>query len=312
MMKLSFAQNFEDIILARLFTDLKNGFYIDVGAQHPLEGSVSYYFYLQGWRGINIEPSPKYALLLAEYRPDEMLIQDALGESPGSLEFFDFENTGLSTVVKSIAEERIAEGLTCVKRKVNVHTLDDVFAKAPETVHWLKIDVEGFEAEVLSGWRTDTRRPWIVVFEANPGTDISRCEGLLLAKGYELVFNDGLNLYFLHIEKINLRYCFEYSVGMKDEFCISPFSKNPLNAYMTYLLQQSKNEVEALRLSIEQFRTDKKYMEYEKIIRKLRREVIGHRKMASSPSKAIKEEKFDYIFQMVRRLIRRFKRALLK
>ena len=33
-------------------------------------------------------------------------------------------------------------------------------------VHWLKIDVEGLEKEVLKGWDPATLRPWLVVVES--------------------------------------------------------------------------------------------------------------------------------------------------
>ena len=37
---ISYAQNFEDVMLARALGDVETGFYIDVGAQDPDEGSV--------------------------------------------------------------------------------------------------------------------------------------------------------------------------------------------------------------------------------------------------------------------------------
>jgi hypothetical protein len=38
---LTYAQNFEDVMLARLFGEQSSGFYIDIGAWHPTELSVT-------------------------------------------------------------------------------------------------------------------------------------------------------------------------------------------------------------------------------------------------------------------------------
>ena len=38
------------------FGGKRSGFYVDVGAGHPTEDSVTRHFYDLGWRGINVEP----------------------------------------------------------------------------------------------------------------------------------------------------------------------------------------------------------------------------------------------------------------
>ena len=56
---ISFSPSKEDWILYCLLKEQQNGFYIDVGANHPDWGSVTKLFYERGWRGINIEPLPE-------------------------------------------------------------------------------------------------------------------------------------------------------------------------------------------------------------------------------------------------------------
>ena len=72
---LSFAQNFEDVILKRAFSGKKQGFFLDIGAQHPVIDSVSRHFILNGWNGILIEPVPAYAILLKEEYPHITVLQ---------------------------------------------------------------------------------------------------------------------------------------------------------------------------------------------------------------------------------------------
>ena len=70
----SYAQNFEDVILWRSLADVPNGFYIDVGAQHPVYDSVSKAFYEHGWKGVHVEATATYAALLRQDRPDELML----------------------------------------------------------------------------------------------------------------------------------------------------------------------------------------------------------------------------------------------
>ena len=51
---ISFSQNFEDLILKRLFSS-RNFFYVDVGANSPIINSNTLLFYLKGYCGINID-----------------------------------------------------------------------------------------------------------------------------------------------------------------------------------------------------------------------------------------------------------------
>src|SRR5438876_9312099 len=54
---ISYAQNFEDVMLGRVFAGRKTGFYVDVGAADPVNLSVTKWFYDLGWSGLNIEPN---------------------------------------------------------------------------------------------------------------------------------------------------------------------------------------------------------------------------------------------------------------
>src|SRR5215470_12416094 len=55
---ISYAQNYEDVMLWRALKHIDQGFYIDVGANDPDIDSVTKAFYERGWRGINVERRP--------------------------------------------------------------------------------------------------------------------------------------------------------------------------------------------------------------------------------------------------------------
>lgn len=211
---ISYAQNFEDVMLWRALGHIDKGCYVDVGAQHPVIDSVSKAFYEHGWRGVHIEPVPQYAELLRRDRPDETILEIALSDTEGTLELNIISDTGLSTAVEVYARRHQAERML-EHRQVSVPSLTLKTALQPlvgKQVHWLKIDVEGFEAQVLKGWDSQALRPWIMVVEATiPGsaeTDYTAWDGILTVADYLFVYFDGLNRYYIAREHEELAAAF--------------------------------------------------------------------------------------------------------
>src|SRR5688500_16965318 len=69
----SFSSAAEDMILRHLLgSDKMDGFYVDVGAFHPTLFSNTYFFYLNGWRGINLEARPGSKQLFDKVRPRDV------------------------------------------------------------------------------------------------------------------------------------------------------------------------------------------------------------------------------------------------
>ena len=80
---ISFAQNFEDVMLWRVFRDQPTGFYVDVGAADPTKNSVTKWFYDLGWSGINIEPQPEYFKTLQLQRARDTNLNCGVGAARG-------------------------------------------------------------------------------------------------------------------------------------------------------------------------------------------------------------------------------------
>lgn len=199
----SYAQNFEDVRLWRAFSDVANGRYLDVGTQDPIRDSVSLLFYEHGWRGVHVEPTPDYAAAIRAARPDETVIQAAVSSMPGPIQLFEIPNTGLSTGIVSIAELHKASGWNCRELTVPTISLASLFEfMGSDPIHWLKVDVEGMEADALASWGDHPCRPAALVIEATaPNSQIPTHHDWLdgvLGRGYEEVLFDGLSLYFVH------------------------------------------------------------------------------------------------------------------
>jgi FkbM family methyltransferase len=206
----SYAQNFEDVMLWRALKHVSCGTYVDIGAQHPVVDSVSRAFYEQGWRGIHVEPVSHYAELLRQDRPDETVLQLALSDRTGMLELHVIADTGLSTGVKVHAASHLAErGFKHQVVLTPMLPMKTALASLNDTpVHWLKIDVEGLEEQVLRGWDSTTLRPWIIVIEATtPSSQELSYEGadrILIDARYKFAYFDGLNRFYVAAEHAEL------------------------------------------------------------------------------------------------------------
>jgi FkbM family methyltransferase len=206
--KISYAQNREDRIIEAFFPDVKNGFYVDVGANHPVAESVTKIFYEKGWKGINIEPNKELYDLLVYDRPRDTNLNIGVSNKNGMLEFTQYNGDGLSTFSESTQQDYENSSQDFYKNfakvvdryEVSVKTLKDIFIESKvEHIHFMKIDVEGFEHEVLEGNDWKKYRPEVICIEAN---HIQKDWRPILSKNkYNLAFFDGLNNYYVAEEQ---------------------------------------------------------------------------------------------------------------
>jgi FkbM family methyltransferase len=202
-MHISYAQRLEDYHLEQVFAGEPPGFYIDVGAGHPIADNVSYWFYLKGWRGLVIEPQRALCGLYAHLRPRDIAVETLVGRSEGEAEFHIVEGMhGLSTAVAAHTRAALALGATVKPVLMPMTTLAALTAAHKVgTVDFLKIDVEGAEADVLAGADWQRCRPRVVLVEAlAPGSleeSWSAWEPTLTAAGYRFAFFDGLNRFYV-------------------------------------------------------------------------------------------------------------------
>lgn len=192
----SYAQNNEDMVLHVLLHRVTEGFYVDVGANHPTEHSVTRFFYDRGWRGINIEPNPTLHRELERQRPRDTNLNIGASDHSGSLVLRRYVEAfhGLSTFEPAVMEQHSERGLPHEDHEVAVEPLSAILERfAVDRIDFLKIDAEGHELQVLAGNDWDRFRPTVVVTEAS----VRESTRFMADRGYEREFFDGLNFYFL-------------------------------------------------------------------------------------------------------------------
>lgn len=231
-MFVSYAQNFEDVMLWRALSHVGQGFYIDVGAGDPSQDSVTRAFYDRGWRGINTEPAKGCFRRLAQERPRDVNLRLAAAAEPGRRTFYEASVTHLSTFDQRFADQCEKSGYTMRPYRVRIARLSDIctqYAKGP--IHFLRIDIEKTEADVLQGMDFARFRPWITVIDV-PARDIQMkasdssvpakthesWELVLLNNQYDFVYFDGLNRFYVAREREDLKRFFEFPPNAFDQF----------------------------------------------------------------------------------------------
>lgn len=217
MARYYYAQNREDLLIRAFFPDVAAGTYVDVGANHPVIDSVTKLLYDSGWSGINIEPQTLLFDELRKARPRDLNLNIGVGAEPDTLLFTEFpEANGLSTFDRSVVDrlrtvDQHARTGWAVERQVEVKTLATVIRESGlRHVHVMKVDVEGFEYEALSGMDWNGIRPELICIEADKIDPTRDWRVLLEDAGYTKDFHDGLNEYWLASESGYRRSLFDY------------------------------------------------------------------------------------------------------
>jgi FkbM family methyltransferase len=238
---ISYAQNREDILLHRALGHVKRGRYVDIGAAWPSQDSVTRLFYDRGWSGVNVEPNPQLLSELRRERARDVNLGVAIGEAAGVRTFALIPDTGLSTLDAELAEQHRSDGREVVWIDVTVKTLASILDEyVPDgVIHFLKIDVEGAEAEVIAGNDWSRFRPWIVVAEvgnpSNPAYSDPLWERDLLAHSYTTAFDDGVNRFYVAHEHAELANALAVPPNALDGFVAASVVdlENALNALHT-------------------------------------------------------------------------------
>jgi FkbM family methyltransferase len=167
--KRSYAQEGEDLLLERIIGKQSKGFYVDVGAHHPVRFSNTYLFYKRGWHGINIEPNSRVIGLFKRYRPNDVNLELGISERPGELTYWMFDEPALNSFDRELSEKRDRETAYSMTgtRKVKVDRLDRVLEEyvQPATgIDIMTIDTEGHDLAVLRSNNWERYRPrWLLV-----------------------------------------------------------------------------------------------------------------------------------------------------
>lgn len=193
----SFAQEGEDLLLDVLLAGEAKGSFVDVGAHHPVRFSNTYFFYLRGWRGLNIDAAPGSMAAFRALRPEDINVECAISARAEEATFFEMSEPAVNTFDRVHAEAMQAEhGYRIVREhRLRPRSLGEVLAEhwdPAREIHFMSIDVEGRELDVIASHDWVRYRPrWLLVENLETGLE-SRLRAPLRARlaavGYDLTY----------------------------------------------------------------------------------------------------------------------------
>jgi FkbM family methyltransferase len=198
----SFAQHGEDIEIMRLLRQSNStGPYVDVGCNHPFKLSNTYLLYLNGWRGLCVDPLSRFTSLYQKWRPEDVFECLGISDHPGARPLFEFESDVLTTLDPHLAEEYQRQGHKFRRKtQVEIRSIDSVLeargVSAPLSL--LSLDIEGYELPALRSIKLEKWRPALVCLEVLTANGRRNEESIryLIENGYRIESDLGLNLLF--------------------------------------------------------------------------------------------------------------------
>lgn len=175
---ISFSQQGEDILLSRMFSDKNNGFYVDIGAHHPTRFSNTYYFYLKGWNGINIDANPGSMDEFNRIRPRNVNLEIAISDTEEKLKFYRMSDRALNSfseqhiehIISNSTYKNVSQEYLYTKK---LRSILDEYLSDNQKIDFLNIDVEGFDFKVLRSNDWNKYRPSIILIEDRENNNFS-------------------------------------------------------------------------------------------------------------------------------------------
>lgn len=165
------SQEGEDILIKRLLKRYyhKNGFYVDIGAHHPIRFSNTYHYYLKGWRGINVDPRSGTKEIFERIRPRDINLECGVANQQGEMSYYEFQEPAFNTFCTDAIDYAQTRTKLISKTQIPVMPLWDILERylpKNEKITFLNIDVEGLELDVIKSSDWNLYRPKIVCLEA--------------------------------------------------------------------------------------------------------------------------------------------------
>lgn len=174
-----YSQNGEDYFAWSVLGRPRSGFFVEVGAFNGVFVSGTYAFEMLGWRGICIEPHPRYFPLCKANRPNAACIHAACvgNGGPAEIEFFAeslglYSGIGVDRASMEAKYASLGKEVSYEVVKVPARTLGAILEEcnAPR-VDVMTVDTEGSELEVLGSVDLDRYAPKVLIIEAMAGAE---------------------------------------------------------------------------------------------------------------------------------------------
>ena len=166
--KKSYSISNVDLIIDRLFSNISNGIYIDVGCNHPIKYNNTYLLHKRGWTGINIDLDKKSINEFNIMRKNDYNIQELVGSFDGEEKeiYYYHERSAINTVSKALADKRQTKPKEIIKKTTK--SLNKIIENSPyynKKINLMSIDIENHEYEALKNFNFQKYKIDLIVAE---------------------------------------------------------------------------------------------------------------------------------------------------
>lgn len=197
-----YGQHGEDFLINKIFSDLKNGFFVEVGCIDGRLFSNTLSLEEAGWKGICIEAHKNYISLIKKNRPNSIVINAAIGESNSdAVKFYANSRGSLSTLdinkEKEFKKDYGQYFTGFEEQTIEKKTLTSVFKECNiKNIDLLSIDIEGYDKFALEGCNFKKYQPKLIVIEADSRKDKWNINKILTNNNYNFLFRISNNLFY--------------------------------------------------------------------------------------------------------------------
>ena len=208
-----FSQHCEDVMLSMLITrDLlpKKGFYVDLGAFHPLEYSNTAMLNLFGWHGVNVDANPDVIEKFKIYRPKDSNVCVGISDQNEALNYHRFHQNGINTFCEKHAAKMLSKGarleLVVEVECRSVNEILELYVPNEQHIDVLNIDLEGLDEQIIRALDWKKYAPTVVLTEAfTDDIDLyvtTNTHQYLRNLGYTFISKMGLTAIYLRSDTI--------------------------------------------------------------------------------------------------------------
>ena len=197
----------EDIVIDKFFEKKQNGFYLDIGCYHPIDGNNTYLLYKKGWNGINIDINQLSVDLFKIARKDDLNINTAISNTSKKVKLYYRKKINmLNTIDRKFAKLNFKKGFKI--KTINSNSINSILEKTKyknKKIDFLNLDIEGNELKALLSLNFKKYKPRLICIEIHnlkstkDTIDYYKHNPVykfLKKKGYRLFWNNGFSFIF--------------------------------------------------------------------------------------------------------------------
>ena len=175
--KKSYAMDGEDLAIQEHIKITEKGFYVDIGAHHPIQRNNTNLLFINGWEGINIDAN-QFSIDLFNYlRPQDLNILTAISDKEGEVTFYyQKEFSQLNTTDKKVADQHFHGVFK--ERQVKSQSIQNILDNSKyknKKIDFLNIDIEGMDLKIIKQILPHKFKPKLISIEThNPDNVKSR------------------------------------------------------------------------------------------------------------------------------------------